>query len=101
MNDEEMTTMIENLLEQDELLNTPYLRRIRKEGREEGTILTIRRKVLDAVLFRFQLSLLESQRLEQQLLTINNEGQLDKLFFAALRSEQLSAFQAVLNNFLH
>jgi predicted transposase YdaD len=105
MNDEEMTTMIENLLEQDELLNTPYLRRIRKEGREEGreegALSLNRRHILDIVTFRFQLSLLESQRLEQQLLTINNEGQLDKLFFAATRSEQLSAFQAVLNNFLH
>lgn len=105
MNDEEMITVIENLLEQDELLNTPYLRRIRKEGLEkgleEGTILTIRRKVLDVVTFRFQLSLLESQRLEQQLLTINDEGQLDKLFAAALRSEKLEDFQTVLNNFLH
>jgi hypothetical protein len=105
MNDEEMTIMIGNLFEKDELLNTPYLRRIwkesRQEGRKEGALLVDRRYILEVVVWRFQLPLLDSQQLEQQLLTINDEGQLDKLFFAALRSEQLSAFQAVLNNFLH
>jgi hypothetical protein len=46
--------MVERLLEHDAIsLDTPYLRRIREEGREEGALAMRRRDILQALELRF------------------------------------------------
>jgi hypothetical protein len=47
---EDIVTMVEKLLEDDTLLlDTPYLRRIREAGREEGILVARRRSIVAAM----------------------------------------------------
>ena len=109
MSNEEMIQMVENLIEEDDglLLDTPYLRRIREEGRQEGrqeerqeSLTMTRRHILQALAFRFTISEGDRQALAQQLETIVDAAQLEQLFTAAMQSASLDAFYEVMRQAL-
>ena len=89
--------MVERLLEDETgLLDTPYLRRIREEGREEGALAVWRRNIVEAVISRFAPSPEVLQRVRQSLETRREEAALAQLFTAAIRSSSLAEFQEAL-----
>ncbi len=100
MPEEEMIQMVENLIEEDGLLlDTPYLRRIREEGRQEGRqegLAMNRRHILQTLVFRFALSETDTQPLAQQLDALVDEAQLERLFTAAMQSPSIEAFHDVM-----
>jgi predicted transposase YdaD len=90
--DEEITEMVERLLESDELLmDTPFLRRIREEGRQESR----RQDILQALTLRFGP---QDDRLVGVLEQISDGPRLEALFAAAIQSADLDAFRAVLDS---
>ena len=99
----EMIEMVEKLIEEDDLLmDTPYLRRIREEGRQEGRqegwLTAFRQNILDALVLRFDPPVSIYQQLEKRLERISDEAQLETLFAAAIQAESLDAFKALLND---
>ncbi len=90
--DEEIAEMVERLLESDELLmDTPFLRHIREEGREEGR----RQDIFQALTLRFGP---QEDRLVTILEQISDAARLETLFAAAIQSADLDAFRAVLDS---
>ena len=99
--EEEMITMVERLLEHDALLlDTPYLRRIRRRwrGREEGALAMRRRAILQALELRFGPPEVVSHQVAEQLDRITDEALLERLFAAAIRSGTAAEFQVTLEN---
>ena len=101
--------MVERLIDREELLlDTPFLRRIRAEGRAEGRVegraearaegalATRRRSILDVMVVRFDPPASVYQRIEQQLETIADEANLTQLLATAIRVESVADFQATL-----
>jgi len=101
---QEMIAMVERLLEDEtELFDSPYLRRIREEGREEGreesregALVVWRRNIVEAVTSRFAPPPEVLQRVRQVLETRSEEAALAQLFTVALRSTSLAEFQEAL-----
>jgi len=115
MNEKEMIDMIERMIARDNLLlDTPYIRRWREEGfkegleegletgfkrgRTEGSVIALRRALLDVFMLRFEPSLSVYHDIEDSLSTINNERKLKTLLTAAVQSEDLVAFKNVMDN---
>jgi predicted transposase YdaD len=95
--DEEMIAMVERLLEDETgLLDTPYLRRIREEGREEGALEMRRSSIVEALTVRFAPPPEVLQQVRQSLEAHSEETALAQLFTAAIRSTSLAAFQEAL-----
>ena len=93
----EMVTMVEKLLEDERLLlDTPYLRRLREEGRQEGQLAGRRRSILDVLTLRFTPPEATIQQVEQYVETLTDEAALDRLLAAAVRSASLAEFQAAM-----
>ena len=115
---EDIVTMVEKLLEDDTLLlDTPYLRRIREAGhqegreagreegrevgreegrevgREEGILAARRRSIVDALTLRFAPPTLALQQVAQHVETLTDETALERLFAAAIRSASLAEFR--------
>lgn len=95
---EEMIAMVERLLEDETgLLDSPYLRRIRQEGREEGReegALEMRRSsIVEALTLRFAPPPEVLQQVRQSLEACSEEAALAQLFMAAIRSASLTEFQ--------
>ncbi len=95
--------MVEKLVEKDGLLmDTPFLRRIRGEGREEGrvegliegSLTAYQRSILDALVLRFTPPASVYQQVEEHLAVIDDEAQLKGLLAAAIQSETMADFQA-------
>jgi hypothetical protein len=85
--------MVERRLEEDELLlDTPFLRRLR----EEGALMGRRQSILDVLRLRFDPPISVYQQCERYLETITDEAQLEKLFAVAVRGENLADFQTVM-----
>lgn len=112
--DEKVITMIEQLIETDEILrDSPFLRRLRSEGREEGlaegiekgleqglekgTLATLRATIIDALQVRFQISEETQTDIARTLETIRNETQLRDLFHAAMQAESSTALSTLLH----
>jgi predicted transposase YdaD len=114
---EDIVTMVEKLLEDDRLLlDTPYLRRIREAGREEGheagreagreegreagreegILVARRRSIVDALTLRFAPSAAVLQQVVQYVETLTDEAAMERLFAAAIRSASLEEFQAAM-----
>ena len=110
---EEIATMIEKLIEHEDLLmDTPFLRRLRQEalekgleeGRDEGmrvglaqgALLMRRQDILDALILRFDPAASIYRELEKMLADIDDEAELERLFAAAIRAANLADFQAAL-----
>ncbi len=119
MTDQEMIAMIERMIARDNLiLDTPYMRRLRtegriegreegrtegrtegrKEGRKEGRIDARRRDLLDVLTLRFEPSISLYRKIEERLLTINTEAQLKSLLATAVKSKDIKAFQSAMDN---
>lgn len=93
----EMVTMVEKLLEDERLLlDTPYLRRLREEGREEGLLVGRRRSIVDVLTLRFAPPEATIQQVAQYVETLTDEAALERLFAAAVRSASLAEFQAAM-----
>ncbi len=101
ISDEEVLTMVEKLLDDEDLLtDTPFLRRLRREreaGLQEGTLRTLRHDILKILQTRFNLSADQMQQITVALDQVADEAQLDTLFLTALQAESLATFQAVLD----
>ena len=122
---EDIVTMVEKLLEDDTLLlDTPYLRRIREAGREEGReagreqgreegreagreegreagreeglLVARRRSIVDALTLRFAPSSAALEQVAQYMETLTDEAAIERLFAAAIRSASLAEFQAAM-----
>jgi len=92
-----MIAMVERLLEDETLLlDTPYLRRIREEGREEGALEMRRRSIEEAVRLRFAPPPEVLQQVRQALEAHHEEAALAQLFTAAIGSTSLAEFQEAL-----
>ena len=88
---------MERLLEDETgLLDTPYLRRIREEGREEGALAVWRRSIVEAVTSRFAPPPEMLQQVQQALDLCSEETALAWLFTVALHSASLAEFQEAL-----
>ncbi len=117
LTDEEMITMVENLLERDELLlDTPFLRRLREEGQREGRqegrqegheaglqegqtvglLAARRRSILDVLVARLDPPASVYQQVERQLAQTTDEESLTRLLVAIARAENVAAVQTVL-----
>lgn len=98
MRDEEILTMTEQMietLERDPLLNTPFLRRIRDEGRDEGRV-ALRQSILDTLMVRFDPPITRYRRIETQLAETADLGQLQKFLLAVLRASDVADFEQAL-----
>ncbi len=98
MRDEEVLNMVEKLveaIEQEPLLNTPFLRRIREEGRTEARV-ALRQGVLDTVATRFDPPITHYQRIAARLENISDFGRLRDLLQAALRANDLAGVEQAL-----
>ena len=97
---EEIVTMVEKLLEDDTLFDSPFLRRIREEGREEGReaglVAARRRSIVEALTLRFMPPAAIVQQVAQHVETLTDEAALERLFTAAVRSVSLAEFQAAM-----
>jgi hypothetical protein len=94
---EDIVAMVERLLKEETLLlEMPYLRRIREQGREEGLLAARRRSIVDALTLRFAPSAGVLQQVAQCVETLTNEAAIERLFAAAIRSASLAEFQAAM-----
>jgi hypothetical protein len=95
--EEEWLRMVERLLTEDWLVDeSPYLRRLREEGREEGTLTTRQQDILAVLAARFILSGTVRQQVEQQLAAYTDEAALATLLTTAARCGHLAEFLAAL-----
>ena len=106
LSDEEWTSMVERLLEEDWLIDeSPYLRRIlaqgRAEGRAEAQVEALRARQRDIVAVleaRFALSDTVRQQVEQRLASATDEAALLGLLTTAARSITLADFLLALGD---
>ena len=84
--------MVEKLLEDDILFDSPFLRRLREEGLLAGR----RRSIVDALTLRFVPPEAVVQQVTQYVETLTDEAALERLFAAAIRSVSLAEFQAAM-----
>jgi hypothetical protein len=97
ISDEEILTMVEKMLDDEELLiDTPFLRRMQRE-REAGALMKLRENILKTLETRFSPAVDQMQQATATLDQVTEEARLDTLFLTALQVENLAAFQAVLN----
>ena len=93
---EEIVAMVEKLLEDDILFDSPFLRRFREEGREEGRLVAQRRSIVDVLTLRFAPPATAVQQVAQYVETLTDEAALERLLAAAVRSASLAEFQAAM-----
>jgi len=112
MRDEEVLAMTERLMkaiERDPLLNTPFLRRIREEGRAEErekftrererfaqVMVAMRQDVLDVLATRFNPPVMDYRSVESQLSIVTDMNRLRQLLQVAFRATDITEFEAAL-----
>jgi predicted transposase YdaD len=110
ISEEETMAMVERLIDSEELLlDTPFLRRLRAEGRAEGrqegqatgALWARRRSILDVLVVRFDPPASVYQQVERMLESYTDELSLTRLLAAAVRAESVAAFQTVLEQERH
>jgi hypothetical protein len=96
--EKEWIHMVERALElEDELLaESPFLRRIREEGRTAGSLTAWQRAILETLAVRFTFPEAVRASVEQRLTTITDEAQLATLHTVAVQSAQVADFLASL-----
>jgi predicted transposase YdaD len=112
---EEMTHMVERLIEQmdeDLLLDTPFLRRIRQQsleqgvkqgieqGIERGVERGLRDSILDVLVTRLEISVPAYRRIESQLAQIDDAQHLRQALRAAACAATVEAFESDLSALL-
>ena len=88
--------MVEKLLEDDTLFDSPFLRRIREEGREEGLLAARRHDIVEALTLRFTPPAMVVEQVRQHVETLTDAAALERLFAAAVRSAKLAEFQTTM-----
>ncbi len=106
---EEVTKMVESLLEESEtlLLDTPYLRRMREKGREEGIQIGreegreegLREAILEAVVRRFNPPAADYFELQRRLETIHQPERLQQLLLAMFDVRETAVLLDLIRNF--
>lgn len=101
LSDEEMTKMIESLVEQEEfLVDSPYIRRLRERTRREalaeGVHDTLRKGILNVLVWRFDPPVSIYQQIEDSLEPVTDEALLNDLLKSAVQSAELADFQQFL-----
>jgi predicted transposase YdaD len=115
MRDEEVLKMAEQLMEaadKELMLDTPFLRRIREEGRDEGRdegraegraegqaeglVKGLVESILEVMTTRLELSVPTYRRLERQISTITDVDRLRELLQAAAQVADVAEFEQVL-----
>lgn len=91
--DKEIATMVEKLIEQEGLLmDTPFLRRIRAESRQQAR----RETILEVLTLRFDPAISIYRELENYIAKINDDMALEQLLAAAVKAETLVDFRETL-----
>ena len=104
-----MTERLMKAIEHDPWLNTPFMRRIREEGRAEEreqftrererfaqALVAMRQDVLDVLATRFKPPAMEYRSVESQLSVVTDVNRLRQLLQAALRATDVAEFEAAL-----
>jgi len=94
-----MAERLVEAIEQDLMLDTPFLRRIREEARAEGLdegLAAMRQGILDVLAERFDPPATHYRRIEAQLEIITDLEQLRTLLQAAIRATDVTDFERVL-----
>jgi hypothetical protein len=95
MRNEEYITMLERLIESEEILEEgPFLRRLRQRAEKE----TRRDDTLQVIVERFDPADDVYNEVESRLMQIDDLAQLHELFTAALRSPELNSFMVLLTD---
>lgn len=99
INSEETIIMVERMLEEsEELLDTPYLRRIRQQGVEEGiakgVLVGLRDAILEAIIHRFNPPARHYLEVSKQLGKIEEREILQRLLAVAIEVEDMAAFDS-------
>ena len=117
---EELSQMVQKLIEEEAfLMDTPFLRRIRdegrkeglkaveisrkeglNEGRKEGQLITQRNNIFQALVLRFDPLTSVSLHIQKQLLLVTELDNLEALFELAIQGDTLEPFQTKLNEIL-
>lgn len=85
--------MVEKLIEQEGLLmNTPFLQRIRAEGRQQAR----RETILEVLALRFDPAISVYREIENSVAKITDDPALDHFFTAAIKAATLADFQEIL-----
>jgi predicted transposase YdaD len=109
ISDQEIISMVEKLIEEEGLLmDTPYLRRLRdqsrqegwQEGRAEGEQISQRRAVLNVIRWRFNPPILTFQEIEKQIATFTDGETLEILHKMAAQAQTFAEFQTSLNQII-
>jgi predicted transposase YdaD len=92
----EVTEMVEKLLEEtDFLLDTPFLRRMREMGREEGIELGrqtgLREAILEGAARKFDPAITDYRQLEQRLAELHESAKLQQVMFALFDAPDMTA----------
>ena len=104
--DEELLTMVEQLLEEDEvLLDTPFMRRIRlkaeekgrTEGHTEGAVTALCQAIRTILNARFSLTETDQDELQARLTRLTDTEALQHLVLTAMQVRDMAAFQATLD----
>jgi len=97
VDDKEIATMVEKLIEQEGLLmDTPFLRRLREKAHDESRQETRRQDILNALILRFDPTTSVYREIEKSVTKINNDAALERLFAAAVKAGALVDFQETL-----
>ncbi len=95
-----MAEQLMQAADQDLMLDTPFLRRIREEGREEGRsegqVEGLVESILDVMITRLELSAPTYRRLERQISTITDVDRLRELLQVAIRATDVADFEQAL-----
>jgi flagellar biosynthesis/type III secretory pathway protein FliH len=118
MSNQEDLEMVEKLIEvEDELLDTPYLRRIREQareeglvegkeegltegllkGKEEGLVTGLRQAILETITLRFDPVASIYRQASHRLDQLMDREQLQQALAAAVQAEDMAAFTARLD----
>jgi hypothetical protein len=101
ISDQEIINMVEKLIEEEGLLmDTPFLRRLREQSRQEGELLSQRRAILNVIVWRFNPPVLAYQQVEKTLAGITNEDVLEIVLKTAAQAQTFEEFQTSLNHIL-
>ncbi|MDY7080552.1 MAG: hypothetical protein SXV54_27035 [Chloroflexota bacterium] len=114
MSSEEVLEMVEKMLDPTEeaLLDTPYLRRLREQGKEIGLVEGkeigkeigllegLREAILEAVILHFDPSAMEYRRVNRQLTQLTDPERLRQIHAAAIQAQDMTEFDERLSDIL-
>ncbi len=93
-----MAEQLVEAIEREPLMNTPFLRRVRKEGQVEGRAEGMIESILDVLITRLNLSVPTYRRLEHQLTPITDLDRLRELLQTAIRADDIADFEKALGD---